>query len=383
MSWRKVNDYGLLDRFQVRMQQEVFKFNQLDIGYNEYSESIWVQSERDELNYQLRNQFFNFQEWLGFYPQPIWKEIDVPLDQYYEYFECDIEVPESAHLQAFGVRATELITSGASFTKVPASGQAFNVTLEIAMDKVASGEIAIFHTATDSNGSVADENFRIYPSQLYYDDNSSSYKITIPYARLIKPSLWLSEFVNGDPQNRISYSPTDDSNFVSSVDVYRIYNDSTTDATLIGAPYDYTTETALQTQTVTAVILNKENSVFKLKGGDAFPTFNPSFVRLNCYIGYPKTDEGFMNQKLEEFILRKAKVEMGLNSKLAAAKISEMWQYDYLPAYTKPDDNNALSGIGYTPNPIGARNVDVEMFKMLTPLANYRGSLNDMRRWVR
>lgn len=379
MSWTKQNLYGLSDRFQVRTQQEVFKFNQLDSGYNSYNESLWIQSERDELNYQLKTMFNEITEWVGYYPRPIWKKIKVPLDNFEYYYNEKIYIPESAYLNSLGVRATELIESGVTYTTSPLTGLKTVALFEVETDEIEDGELVLFHTANDSFGKSADERFRVLPSQVYYD--GSSYQIEVPYARLIKPELWKTQFNNGDPEQRNGYSPTDTDNFVTSLDVYRVYTDSTIKGKLIGYPLDYSGSSELQSVNVNIVISDGQNSEFKIIANQESVLFEPTHVEVWCNIGKPLNENGDMESILEEFIIRKAKVEMGLNARLAEAKISGQWQYDALPAYTKTDVNSGYGGIGARRNPIGLRNVDVEMFKKLMPIANYRGKILDKRFW--
>lgn len=377
MSWVKVNTYNLIDRFQVRTRQEIFKFHQLNIDYNDYNLSIWIQDERDELNYQLKTMFDEMKEWLGFYPRPIWKKIKVPLDQYDSYWNKILTIPESAWLIDLGVRNVELVEAGATYVKSPLTGQALNVTFTITADEITDGEIALFHKESDAFDNVADDRFRVLPSQIYY--NGTAYVITVPYARLIKPELWNTQFINGDPLQRKEYLPTDDSNFVTELDVYRVYNDSTIKGKLIGPPFDYSSDETLQTQEVNITIIDSEDATFKIQGNQSVVSFNPTHIEVWAYIGYPLTDEGYMNSIIEEFIIRKARVEMGINARLAEAKISTQWQYDNLPAYSKFDVQSGQGGVGYRPNPIGARNVDIEAFIKLMPICNYRGKLLDTR----
>lgn len=377
MSWVKTNTYGLLDRFQVRTRQEPFKFNQLDNDFNNYSEAIWIQDERDELNYQLLTMFNEMKDWLGFYPRPIWKKIRVPLDQYNTYYNTTLTIPESAYLQELGVRDTELIESGATYVNSPESGLTINAVFTITTDEITDGEIHLFHTSDDAFGNVADERFRVLPSQIYY--NGTAYVITVPYARLIKPVLWNTQFLDGDYLQRKTYSPTDDINFVTELDVYRVFNDSTITGKLIGAPFDFSTDTTLQSQTCNITILDVEEATFKIQANQETIDFNPTYVEVWAYIGYPVNDDWSMYPIIEEFIIRKAKVEMGINARLAAAKISTMWDFDEVLSYLKPDANSGRGGTGYIRNPIGKRNVDVEMFKKLSPIANWRGRILDTR----
>lgn len=378
MSWVKNNTYNLLDRFQVRTQQEIYKFHQINSDFNQYQQSIWIQSERDELNYNIKTMFDEMKEWLGFYPRPIWKKIKVPLDQQYVYWDKIYNIPESAWLNELGVRAVEIIEANVA-TNVDANQD--NVTLTITTDEISNGEVVIFHIAGDAFNNTADDRFRILPSNIYYD--GTDYQITIPKARLIKPSLWLSEYIGGDPENRVEYSKVNVSDYSSNVDVYRVYNDSTIKGQLVGPPYDYTSLTTEQREDVNITIINAEDGTFKIQAKQEIVEFEPIHVEVWCYIGYPLTEQNLMNPIIEEFIIRKAKVEMGINARLAAAKISTQWDFDELPAYTKPNSNDSRTGIGYRPNPIGALNVDVEMFKKLMPIANWRGKILDKRFWER
>lgn len=376
MSWTKENTYGLFDRFQTLMVQEPYKFRQIDSEYNDYSRAIWIQNERDELNRSIKTVFDEIRQWIGFYPRPIWKEIKIPLDDYSIYFAQEYSsVPESAWLNDLGVRSVELIESEAEYVK---SGDFALFT--ITTTEISDGEVCFFHKSEDAFGNTADERFRVYPDNIYYSDGS--YNVKIHYSKLIYPEKWLTEYVDGDPQNRKEYDKNDGINFSTSLDVYRVYNDSTVQAKVIGAPFDFTTSTVLQEQNVNVVILDEEEAIFKIQETGSIATFEPTHLVLNAYIGYPLTSQNYMNPTLEEFILRRAKVDMGLNAKLSEAKISEQWQYDYLPAYTKANTNSAFGGVGFVPNPIGARNVDVEMFKKLLPISNWRGKISDQRFWI-
>lgn len=381
MSWAKINTYNLLDRFQIRTRQEPYKFHQIDSGFNDYSESIWIQDERDELNYQIKTMFDEMREWLGFYPRPIWKKIRIPLDSYQTYYAQDyLEIPESAWLLGFGTRNTELIQSGVAIASKPTNSD--YVSLTITTSEITDGELCLFHTSDDAFGNTADDRFRIYQDNVYYD--GTSYQVKVHYSRLIKPVLWQDQFVNGDYKDRKEYTKNDTSNYVSEIDVYRVYNDTSTNGRLIGSPYDFSGLTTTQTSEVDLILLDSENSYFKIVGDGSYPTtFEPNLIEVDAYIGYPLTEQNATYPIIEEFIIRKSKVEMGMNARLASAKISTQWDYDDLPAYTKPDANSGRTGIGAVGNPVGLRNVDVEMFRKLMPIANYRGKILDKRFWIR
>ena len=373
MSWSKLSTYNLLDRFQERTLQEVYKFNQIESDFNNYGQSVWVQAERDNLDRALLTNFHLMREWLGFYPRPIWKTLKIPLDSHYAYYDKTLIVPESAWLWAFGSRAVEVLAAGVAPT---ADGDMYRLTITTPL--ITDGELAIFHVDEDAFENTNDDRFRILPSMVYHD--GTDYHIDIPKARFVKPVKWTTQYNNGDPLDRVTLEKDDSGNFAQTVNVCRVYNDPTTKARVTAPPFDFSSETTKQSQEVEVTVIDEQEASFKIKQ-NSFVTFDPYYVEIDAYIGYPLGVDGNMHQSIEEFIIRKAKIEMGIAARLAAAKISTQWDFDDVKAYEKTDLSSGRGGVGYKMNPIGARNVDVEMFKALYPIADWRGKITDQRFW--
>lgn len=375
MAWATTNTHGLLDRWQIRFLQELYSFHQVRAGYETFSPDVWVQSERNELAANIALAFEDAKRWLGYYPRPVYRNYTVQLDAYHDWQNQVLQIADSAYIQAFGTRGTELIEGNITVTYSNVSGGNLldTATITVTTDEITDGEPALFFRVADGAAVAADERYQLTPNNITY--NGSAYVFTLPRARLVTPNAQAVELIDGDPQQRNKLAVGNASTaFASAVDCYRVYTDTTTQAQLISAPIN--AETTQTRTAVQAFSVSPKDSTFILRRKSDYPSRDPYAVSVNVLIGKRLTAAGTMEPQLEEAILRVATANLPLNVEIVKYRTSTQWQYDRVLA------SDPQQGIGLTSNPLGARNVDVAAARIYFNNAiGSRGMISDLRLW--
>lgn len=211
------------------------------------------------------------------------------------YFSQEIPIGHGVPLQAqtfrlrwlklieLGSRATTLIQSNVAVTYSDPTGSGVNDTATVNVTTaIASGEVKLFFRTADGAPNAGDYRYEIEPLEV----SASGGVVTLVGHRalFVKPSEWQQEYKAIDP-NFVEPNVVDTAaaaGFVTAVDVYRVYTDTSANINLYAA-------NGTLLQTFTGEIQNNEQSVVRM--GDLCASFcwdfRPSRVVIHYKAGSP------------------------------------------------------------------------------------------------
>ena len=315
----------LLEAWQLYAVQNIWKFNQvLGDGVTNSRFQVWVQPERDMVGRTLTSAYEQMREALYYPIRP-----EFVTDEFVHIPDpkkalCDqLLYTRFGYLQGFGTRAVTALESGASITYSDVDGDTVDdtgtVTVTTAVDP---SEIQIFFRVADGAPEAANALWRI---PAYVTSDGAQATITFHRANCVKPTIWAQPYAapNYLPDNKNTASTANTADFITSVDVYRVYRDST-DAVQVmrftgtnGAP-EYTT--------VTATVTDSKTGEFVVTGSG---TYADGSIVASYEAGYPLT-----NQKIDTELLtatiRLANANMPLAAQSASNEplVAQVWEED-------------------------------------------------------
>lgn len=339
MAWSNIDVYNLMERWKTRVNVNPYSFQQINDGFMNYSPAVWVQDERNELALTLSIEIQKFNKWVGYNPFPIYGVETIWLNGL-DWENVLLVLSDSVYLQKFGTLGQELLgTESISYNGDVA-------TITITTDELDDDEqLAIYPPDY-----TAQLNYRIHDVKHSY--SGGVYTITGHKSNFVDPDkqLEIDSFVNGDYKNRNELDESDADNFLTDVDIYRHYNDTTTQAELICYG---TGDTAVTTTSVTPVIINGRESKFVLaRNSNTSISGMVQAVRIYYQAGYPLQNNETVFEPFETIILRQTKANLGEKVQQLIFQSSAIWQSDMEVFIDNP------SGILMMQNPIGLRNVD-------------------------
>lgn len=347
--------YGLLNRWQSLLDISDWHFNQVAGSAAPFTKDqcleVWVQPEREHIARALYNAVQKMTRELGFYPRPVYVTEDVRLSRGVPY-QLQMLRTKYGKLITFGSRATSVISAGAAVVYSDADGDGVNDTATITVASgVSTTEVGVFFTTTDGAPSAAHERWEITP--LTVTASGGNLIITGPRAYFVDPpTIWNIPFDITDP-NRLEKNKANTTvagDFVTTVDVYRVYTDTTIPAQLITDPYLVQNSNLGQSIATTADvrIVDAETGIIEVRASGC--TFEPyEAVRL-YYLAGQALVYNAMEAQLEEACIRLANTLMPKQASTLCDITWEMWAEDRSPMLV---DNQVSLQKRDTDNPFG------------------------------
>lgn len=267
---------------------------------------IWVKSQRDEIAYYLAEAQEELEREIGYHIGYKWDT-----NERHQYGRPVKTV--WGYVVAGGTRATSIISAGEAVdhTADPA------IIGPVATTVTDENEIHVYHPGSD---------VEIDPSSITIAGGFAT--IEVPRCRMVLESL------ADNTTSGVSY--TNIANFESTVDVYRVYNDTTTPATLVkpGCSGDCSETTA---DKCIYVRYSKLGSVDVPNSN--LCACSPAFVDLNYYSGVE------MTRQMQDTIIRLAHSKMPRNP-CSCSPIDEFWKRDRnVPAVLTAERLNCPFGL--------------------------------------
>lgn len=244
MARSDVKTDGMLNRWPIVMTENPFNYNQiLGVGTETRGCPVYVQSDRDDIAYALHDALSDMAQHLGYWPVPRWFTGErIPLRGGYPYYRQPLQM-KFGHLIAFGTRATSLIQAGVTvtYTDSHSDGILDTATITVTTD-VDIDEIGVFFRVTDGAPSAANERWQI--DNVYMVDNGGTVTITGHRALFVKPNeVWDNPKEDPNYNKAFAGNNGEPNHFVTAVDIYRVYADTTGQAGLVfyddcGQAYD-------------------------------------------------------------------------------------------------------------------------------------------------
>lgn len=368
MAWSLFDKYGLLDRWQERLNQQLYSFHQVADGYEDFTPTVWIQRERGELAAQLTYAHDTLAYWLGYSPTPVYRTAVISVDRYESFDNQRYELPQ-AEISAFGRRAVDLIEADVSVSYSDRSVDTDAIddigTVTVSTSEITDGVLGFFFRVADGATEAAVKTYRLTPTEISY--SGGAYTVTFPRARLVKPSAQAVGFINGDPRNRNNLDVNDDSNFVTAIDAYRVYTDTSLQAEVLSEPYTVG-QVGPQTTAATPYLTEARPGEIMLARQNAISEGDPYAVRVYYLEGKPYANAarrvGF--GPLETAIVRLARAGLPIDAKSVAYRVSNQWKSDIQYAIEDSNGNPVMA----ESNPLGQRRVDLDIWRTIRTYAN-------------
>lgn len=280
----------LLNHWPQLMLEDIWHFNQAAGAgaplqtANDKAGGVYLQKEREYIARNLETAFTTMSGDLNYTPCPLYFSELIPLGSgsplQFQYFQA-----RWAKMIELGKRAQTLIQAGVAVVYSDPNSVGVNDTATITLNTtVANAEIALYFQVADGCPTAGDYRYEIEPLQV----TSAAGVVTIVAHRalFVSPKQWAREYVANDP-NFNSPNIVDTANastgFVTAVDIYRVYTDTSANIELIGS------DGSTVLQTFTGEIQDAGLSTFRM--GDLCGSFcwdqSPKSIRVNYKAGSP------------------------------------------------------------------------------------------------
>lgn len=223
MAVASINTHGLLNWWPVRMQENLYRWNQLDGNLARHAQPggfgsyVYVQSEREPIALAIQQVIAPIQRHFRFLPRPTYVTEQIRING-----DGEPLYTTYGYVQQLGKRAVTLIQSGVS---VSYSNDTATVTVSTSVTD--PSEIHLFFRVVDGATAVASDLWRIEPLAVTISGGMATIKGH--RALFANPSIWAQEL--NSPGNNASDKNVGDADvsdsYVTAVDIYRVYPDTT------------------------------------------------------------------------------------------------------------------------------------------------------------
>lgn len=262
---------------------------------NDKGGTIYLQKEREMIARSLERAAGRMAQDLNYWINPAYFTEEIPIGngvpiqaQFFQGRYCK--------LIELGKRATSLIQAGVAVTYSDPNSMGFNDTATVTVvTAIANAEVKLYFRVADGAPTAGDYRYEIEPTVV--TDSAGTVTITAPRWLFVKPTEWAREYVANDP-NFNSPNVVDTANastgFVTAVDVYRVYTDTTDNIEVLAA-------NGTLLQTYTGEIVDHELSAFRM--GDLCTAvcwdYRPQRIRVNYHAGSPLINNEIDNELFE------------------------------------------------------------------------------------
>lgn len=286
MAVSAIQTYKSLNLWQRTMGEDIWRFNQVS-GLGSFARktgrSVYVQPERDEIAQALSTGIQVLLGYLGYYPRPVYTSEQLSFGNGVP-FQLQTLTTRYKHVEAFGQRATTLIAADVSVSysaSNPVNGFDDTATITVGTTDSAS-EIQVFFRVADGAPEAAFDLYQIEPLKVTV--NAGVATITGKRALFVRPdTIWDTPYIfdNGNLNEKNAADTLDPLDFVTKVDVYRVYTDTTQAFVVSDNAYSGGLGDASSTYTAAAVrLVDNELGIFQPR---------VDFCCLGCGVGTPQT----------------------------------------------------------------------------------------------
>lgn len=364
--------HTLLNAWQRYMHVNPWHFNQVSgkgtqAPLSRPGQLVYVAPDWDTLTTGILNALALAVPYLGTFHRPVYAFEDIRLDGWPGSYGAQLRTKYS-HVQAIGKRGTALLEAAAAIVYSDVGGDGINnvatITASVPSGTLAS-EIQVFFKQSDSLSTItADERWQIEPLTVSVTGTTAT--ITGHRSLFANPALWRRPF-NSPNYNRSSINhgdTTDAADFITEVDVYRIFPDETDAVTFLSTPTPNCGNCQYHETVGRAYVYNGERGLVKVCSDCTACTGYPRYVRLHYLAGLPLDPmTGLPNPTAETAFIQLANAEMPWQISDFSEEMLRTWLHDWeiTPQGELPPE--------LVNNPFGVRRGQVAAFRKLSTLA--------------
>lgn len=370
MAITDVTTFKLLNRWRDIMKADPYLFNQITgvgipIPETCGEKGVFIQLDRDQIANALNDAVESARDYLNFYPRPTYLHARLYLQEGIPIERQELRLP-NGYLQAFGRRATTLIEDDVAVVYTDSNGDGVDdlatITLTLVTD-VAADEIQVFFRVTDGALNNADDLWQIEPLRVV--KSGLNVTITGHRALFVNPDVWAVDYDEPTFINKNSGDVADAADFVTLVDVYRVYTDST-NAVIYNADPIFDCGSAPIDGDVqysgTGRIVDRTISSFNPRRGDHCGLYYAETVDVWYLAGLPLVN-GLMERRMEKALVRFSNTLMAQSPSCFCDRVLNMWKQD-----TTTEDVEKLPE-WLADNPLGLQGGAVEAWRVINRMA--------------
>lgn len=372
MARASADQYNLLDRWRDVMSESVWRFNQL-IDDNTSREPNagkhipYIQRDRDRIADALTNAVNGVWPYLGYPPVTSWVgPVTLAVNRDLPWKQQTYSLPDG-YIQAIGKRATALVAANVSVAYDDSDDDGIldraTVSYTLTGNDTALDEqtfVACFRSA-DGALTAGNLDWTIYP--LTITRSSNTVTLTGHRAVFTHPNVWSQEYVDDTygaiekpEQARSAGTVTDAADYVSAVDIYRVYPDTTSAVQLIS----FDPVSGQVVTNVSAAVMDYEYGLVKLyvASGQSEPTYPPHSVRVWYKAGL--TPDDALYKSVTSAVCRYANILMPQTPSLWDRSL-QMWDMD------REQSKEVMTADAHNPPPFGISNAGIQMWRTIRP----------------
>lgn len=363
---------GLLNLWQRTNRELIWRFNQAaGAGAPIGACPVYIQDDREQIAESLIEAKTLIEKWLGYYHRPTWAVESIPFAGGYPWQLQTLRMG-MGHFIEWGQRGATLIQAGASVVYSDPDLDGVNERATITVNNVADSadEIQIFFQVADGAPSAGDERYQIEPVSV--TKSGTTVTIVGHRALFVKPStIWAIPFSPSDPNFRTrNYADTaQPTGFVTAVDVYRVYNDTSVSAQIESDPlYDPTATNLGQTvyTSTNTRITDSRNGIFEARFDcplePCAPPY-PEYVKVYYRSGLPLVNSQ-PDSTILRSIIRLTNANMYMKLCSFCPETANIWDQDR---------GQAIVAQRHVNNPFGTLNGQVAAWMTVLSLAEAQG----------
>lgn len=315
--------HTLLNRWPVVEGEDLFRFNQI-LGTNVSVQAcpVYIQADRDEIATALNKAITLASRQLNYWPLPHWGSKRVSLRRGVPFWRQPLGIGEG-YLQAFGRRATTLIEADVNVVYTDSDGDNALDTATITVTTAAADdEIAVFFKTSDGAFAAADARWEI--DTLTKSRSGGTVTLSGHRGLFVSPNnVWKKPYEAPNYNQVLPGNNADAADFVTEVDVYRVYTDPTDAVRLryLDCNGDYASES------VAGRIEDEQLGRFSI-GGDLCGYWSKVvYIDIEYQAGLP-SEYGLMNPVLEEMLIRLANTYIPKGQCSFCDRVNTHFSYD-------------------------------------------------------
>lgn len=328
--------------------------------------TVYLQSEREFIARMMELAITKVGHSLNFWPRPAYFTETLPIGRGWPIRSQQFRT-RYMKLIELGTRATSVITAAVTVAYSDPNQTGVKDTASVTVTTtVADDEIELYFRTADGAPSAANQRYRIEPVTVV--DNGNGTKTISGFRGLfVKPSIWAVEYDLADPNSKTpNAADTADSNdFVTAVDVYRRYTDSSTALQIIA--HDGTV-----LQSFAGEIDDAEAGIVRAGGDWCDWTCweqAPYKIKINTYSGAPLVN-GMMDSDLSNAVVSLANANMDMQMTHMHYWALTMWKQHRSPMM---DGQVSLLSPSEAANPFGQRQGQIQAWRTVSMRAMVKG----------
>ena len=269
---------------------------------------VYIQPDREQIGRAMSAAYVKLSRYLGAPAYPMWMTERITLGRGVPWWRQQLRTKYGRVIQ-FGKQAQTLIEADAVVTYSDADGDGVNDTATVSVvTGVDASEIALFFRVADGAYSTGNTRFQIAPVRVSVSAGTAT--LVAHRALFVKPTIWQTPYDPADANDleRNAASTSSVADFVTAVDVYRVYTDTSQAIQIISDTLDVGVCAPCSSAATDGCVRvwDYEQGIFEPRvDADFCGRIAPQFVIVNYLADVPVNADGGMDIPLQQALMRR------------------------------------------------------------------------------